>query len=65
MSRAEGPKLLTTDEVAEELRVSRKQLYGLIHNEGLPAIKLSAGRYRIDRSDLDTWLVSRRSAPAT
>ncbi len=63
MRPSEPPDLLTTEEVAKQLRVPRKQLYELIKNEGLPAIKLSAGRYRIDRADLNYWLESRRTTP--
>ncbi len=64
MSQSKGLELLTTDEVAEELRIPRKQVYGLIHDEGLPAIRLSSNRYRVDRADLMDWLASRRAAGA-
>lgn len=64
MSRSKGLELLTTDEVAEELRIPRKQVYGLIRDEGLPAIRLSSNRYRVAREDLTAWLASRRAAPA-
>lgn len=56
-------ELLTTGEVAELLRIPRKQVYRLIHEEGLPAVRLSRGRYRIARGDLDAWLDERREAP--
>ena len=63
MSQSEAPELLTTDEVAQVLRIPRKQVYGLIRDEGLPALKLSAGRFRIPRADLDMWLAARRAMP--
>ena len=63
MSRSEGPEeLLTRDEVAEELKIRRKQVYGLIHNEGLPARRLNRRTYRIPRAEFDTWLASREPA---
>lgn len=65
VSQSRGLELLTTDEVAEELRIPRKQVYGLIHDEGLPAFQLSANRYRVARADLMTWLASRRASDAT
>lgn len=64
MSPPKTLELLTTDEVAELLRVPRKQVYGLIHEEGLPAVRLSRGRYRIAREDLAAWIEERREAPA-
>lgn len=64
VSQSRGLELLTTDEVAEELRIPRKQVYGLIHDEGLPALKLSANRYRVARKDLNEWIASRRAAPS-
>lgn len=63
MSGFRSLDLLTTDEVAEELKVPRKQVYSLIRSEGLPVFKLSPNRYRVARADLNEWLASRRAAP--
>lgn len=64
MRQSKDDELLTTEEVAKELKIPRKQVYGLIHGEGLPALKLSANRYRVSRVDLMVWLASRRAASA-
>ena len=54
--------LLTTDEVAEELRIPRRQVYELIHREGLPAVRLSHRAYRIVRDEYEKWLKARRAS---
>ncbi len=64
VSQSKDDELLTTEEVAKELKIPRKQVYGLIHGEGLPAIQLSPNRYRVSRNDLTEWLASRRAAGA-
>lgn len=52
-------KLLTTAEVAEYLQVNMATLYKLIHEEGLPTIRV--GRlYRIPETDLERWMEDRR-----
>jgi len=53
---------LTVDEVAKELKVSRKQVYGWIHKDQLPAIRLGGGAFRIERSDLNNWLTARHAS---
>lgn len=57
--------LLTVAEVAEELKVPQKQVYSLIHDEGLPVVNLSKRRYRVYRADLNSWLTARRAASRT
>ncbi len=59
MSR-EGDKLLTTKEVAEELRVSERLVTKWIAKGQLPAIKFERA-YRIYRSDLDAFIAQRRT----
>lgn len=48
-------KLLTLAEAQAILRVSKSKMYRLIHQEGLPAVRL-VSTYRIRQSDLDEFL---------
>ena len=48
-------QLLTLAEVQAILRVSKSKMYRLIHQEGLPAVRLGS-TYRIRQSDLDVFL---------
>ena len=50
-------QLLTLAEAQAILRVSRSKMYRLIHQEGLPAVRLGS-TYRIRQSDLDIFLVN-------
>ena len=49
--------LLTIDQVAEYLGVSRQRLYAWRHEgKGPPAIQLEGRLLRFSQTDLDTWL---------
>lgn len=48
---------LTTDEVAELLRVSAGTVRGLIREGKIPAHQVGRS-YRINKADLDAWLES-------
>ena len=48
-------QLLTLAEAQAILRVSKSKMYRLIHQEGLPAVRLGS-TYRIRQSDLDVFL---------
>lgn len=51
------PPLLTLDEVADELAVSRSQVYALVRRRDLPALKIGGrGAWRVERTALDLWL---------
>jgi excisionase family DNA binding protein len=50
--------LLTIDQVAKLLCVSRVTVYDMIHNEGLPSVPLRK-RIRVRPSSLQQWLVTR------
>ena len=51
------PTLLTLDEVADELAVSRSQVYALVRRQDLPALKIGGkGAWRVERTALDLWL---------
>lgn len=62
--REPSEELLTPDEVAKKLKIRRKQVYGLIHDEGLPALWLNRRTYRIPRIEFDNWLATRAAAMA-
>ena len=49
-------KLLTLDEVANELRISRRTLYLWIKQDRIKAIKLPNGKFRIESSELERVL---------
>jgi len=48
---------MTLDEVAEELSTSRSQVYALVRNGDLPALKIGGrGQWRVERAALDAWV---------
>lgn len=53
-------RLLTVGEVAEQLRLGRTKVYGLIKQEGLPVVRFGR-RVRISQDDLSIWLAKRKS----
>jgi excisionase family DNA binding protein len=65
--------LLTVDEVAKELKISKSEVYCLIHHGHLEAINIvdSNGRvpqrdhYRIERPILNNYLESKKVRPST
>jgi excisionase family DNA binding protein len=54
------PRLLTPNEVAEQLRVSTMTVYRLIKSGELPAARISSS-YRLREEDVDAFLESRFS----
>ena len=54
------PRLLTPNEVAEQLRVSTMTVYRLIKSGELPAARISKS-FRIREADVDAYLESRFS----
>lgn len=54
------PSLLTIEEVAEILRVSKSKVYELSHHNDFPAIR-SGRRIRIPRDRLFEWIRERAS----
>jgi excisionase family DNA binding protein len=52
---AHSLQLLTVDQLADQLQVRNRKVYDLIHNEGLPHVRL--GRfYRFMPSQVEAWL---------
>lgn len=55
------PTLLKVQEVADELRVSSMTIYRLIQSGELPAIRIGARTFRIERFELEAYLEKNRS----
>jgi excisionase family DNA binding protein len=55
---AGGGQLLTIDELASFLNISKKTLYGMVHRKNIPFLKASR-LLRFDREQIEAWL-SRR-----
>jgi excisionase family DNA binding protein len=53
--------LMTVDEAARFLSVSRRQLYYLLEREGLPAVRVGT-RLRFSPSELEDYLERHREA---
>ena len=49
--------LLTVDEVAERLRLSRNTIYSLIHTHQIPHIRLGR-KFRIPTQAFENWIES-------
>ena len=50
-------RMLTLDAVAEELAISRAQVYALVRRGDLPAGKIGGrGQWRVDRAHLEAYL---------
>ena len=52
-------KLLTIDEVAEFLQLSKKAVRDLYRKKGLPVVRLGSNLIRFKQSDLDKFLNDR------
>ena len=50
--------LMTIDEVAKFLGMSKNTVYRLVKEEGLPAIRL-VNRFRFRRTEVEQWLIAR------
>lgn len=61
MSTVQTPRMLTVQEVADRLAITRSAVYYLIHSDNpsrLPAIRLGS-QYRIDPHRFERWLIER------
>ena len=52
------PKLMTTAEVAEYLRISEASVYRLVRMKGIPASKVGR-QLRFRRDMIDKWLLAK------
>ncbi len=57
-------EIMTTEEVAEYLRVSERTVYDWAHNGRIPCGKLGT-TWRFKRSDIEGWVNQQLGAPAT
>jgi DNA binding domain, excisionase family len=57
------PEILTAQDIADYLRISRKRVYELFQlkpaNGGIPNFSVGKSR-RVDRSDFERWLANRK-----
>jgi len=52
-----GPRFLTLDQVPEELQVTRSQVYALVRDRSLVAVKIGGrGQWRVERSRLEDYI---------
>jgi len=59
-----GPRFLTLDQVADELQVSRSQVYALVRDKSLAAVKIGGrGQWRVERSRLEEYIASLYELP--
>jgi excisionase family DNA binding protein len=56
-----SPEVMTVDEVAQYLRVSRSTVYRLLRDGEVPASKVG-GYWRFRRHVIDTWLSTNEAA---
>ena len=57
-SPASGPRFLQLADVAEILNISAAQVYALVRNGDLPAIKIGGrGQWRVETSELENYIV--------
>lgn len=50
-------RFLTLDDVADELAISRSQVYALVRNGALPAMKVGGrGQWRVERARLELFI---------
>ena len=54
-------QLMGIPEVMVTLKMSRDTVYRLIHEEGLPSVKIGS-RHKVLRSSLDAWLKQREQS---
>jgi excisionase family DNA binding protein len=63
-NRSDLPQLLTADDLATLLRVSRKSIYTMVERGELPFVKRIGTRLRFRGDDVLAWLdESRASSP--
>lgn len=54
---ATEPRFLTLADVAEVLNISTSQVYALVRNQELPAIKIGGrGQWRVERDRLEDYI---------
>ena len=52
-----SPRFLTLNQVADELNTSRSQVYALVRDRSLLAVKIGGrGQWRVERSQLEAYI---------
>jgi excisionase family DNA binding protein len=58
-------RFMTLDEVAEELAVTKTQVYAMVRDGELPAIKIGKkGHWRVERSKLEEYIEAKYAETA-
>ena len=57
---AKMEELLTLEEVAKYLKISKHTLYKMLEKRKIPAFKV-ANQWRFKKSDIDKWLEKQRN----
>jgi excisionase family DNA binding protein len=63
IEEAQVPRLMTLEEVADYLHVTKKTIYRLLEKRDIPATKIGR-QWRFDKTSIDSWL-SRNSTGTT
>lgn len=58
-------EIMTIDEVAKYLKVTKKTIYYLIYQKSLPTVKLGSRLLRFRKSDIDKWLDAKANIKAS
>ena len=53
-------QLISVQETAQQIGVSTRQVYRLIHNDGLPAVRVGKRKMAVSVPELAKWLENRR-----
>lgn len=65
MEATEQQSWLTVPEVAEELQIPRTRAYVLIQSGELPAVRIGERSIRVNRRELETFLLETRRVVAS
>lgn len=65
METAEQQSWLTVPEVAQELQIPRTRAYALIQSGGLPAVRIGEKSIRVNRAELERFLLETRRVVAS
>jgi PTS system nitrogen regulatory IIA component len=53
--------LLTVEEVAGWLKLSKSRVYALVNSGEMPSLKLGSGSIRFDRQEVTSWMKSNQN----
>lgn len=55
--------MLTPDDLAAKLGISPRTVYRLLHSDQLPFAMKIGGRWFFENSDVEKWLLDKKSKP--